>query len=160
MTISAVNYVEGQACVAKDQWIGHLLNQAALRIRTMTAAALAPHDITPPQLRALEVIAREQPLSQVRLSELVGMDRSTIVHVVDLFEQLGVASREVDRTDRRSHAVMLTAKGERLLRDARGVARGVEDRFLVVLSPREREALGAMLAKLFEPTPCPEEKRP
>lgn len=142
-----------------DDWVGYLLNQAALQIRTMSVVALGPLGLTPPQLRALEAIAAEQPLSQTRLGELVHMDRSTIVHVVDHFETLGVASREADPADRRSHAVMLTKKGERILTKARELAREAEKEFLSPLSRPEREALRNMLHKLYDPSPCPEEKK-
>jgi MarR family transcriptional regulator, lower aerobic nicotinate degradation pathway regulator len=142
-----------------DGWVGFLLNQAALQIRTMSVVALGPLGLTPPQLRALEAIAAEQPLSQTRLGELVHMDRSTIVHVVDHFEALGVASREADPTDRRSHAVMLTKKGERILANARELAREAENQFLSPLSRPEREALRELLHRLFDPSPCPEEKK-
>jgi len=158
MIISFLNQIDAVDDVSEQRWIGHQLNQAAARIRTMTAAALAPLGITPPQLRALEAISREQPLSQVRLGELVNMDRSTIVHIVDRFEALGAASREADPADRRSHAVILTPQGARLLAEARDRARDVEDHVLSPLSHDERAALAALLTRLFDPTPCPEEK--
>lgn len=142
-----------------DGWVGYLLNQAALQIRTMSVVALGPLGLTPPQLRALETIAAEQPLSQTRLGGLVHMDRSTIVHVVDHFESLGVASREADPADRRSHAVILTKKGERILTKARELACEAENEFLSPLSCPEREALRDLLHKLFDPSPCPEEKK-
>lgn len=143
----------------EPDWVGYMLNQSALQIRMMTALALAPLGLTPPQLRALEAIWSEQPLSQTRLGELVNMDRSTIVHVVDHFEKLGVASRKADPADRRSHAVILTKKGERILAKARTLARETENEFLNPLSCPEREALREMLRKLFDPSPCPEEKK-
>lgn len=160
MIVSEINKIEhGISLRAETDWTGFLLNQAALRIRTMTAMALSPLGLTPPQLRALETIAKEQPLSQAHLGELVHMDRSTIVHVIDHFEALGAASREADPSDRRSHAVVLTKKGERLLADARARARDAENEFLSPLSHPEREALRHMLQKLFDPSPCPEEKK-
>lgn len=139
--------------------MGYLLNQVSLQIRTMTALALGPIGLTPPQLRALAAIAAEQPLSQMRLGELVNMDRSTIVHVIDHFEALGAASRQPDPDDRRSHSLTLSRKGRRLLADARQRARDAEDEFLSPLSPTERETLRNLLQRLFEPAPCPEEKK-
>jgi DNA-binding MarR family transcriptional regulator len=125
----------------------------------MTVMALSPLGLTPPQLRALEAIKTQQPLSQTRLGERVNMDRSTIVHVVDHFEALDLAARRADPTDRRSHAVVLTKKGERVLAEARDRARAAEKEFLSPLSRGEREAMRAMLNKLFDPSPCPEEKK-
>lgn len=160
MIISTLNEIGPcSAADAQTGWVGYLLNQAAMRIRTMTAAALGPLGLTPPQLRALETIAKEQPLSQTRLGELVNMDRSTIVHVVDHFEALGAASREADPSDRRSHAVVLTKKGKALLAEAQIRARDVEVEFLAPLSHPERATLHDLLHKLFDPSPCPEEKK-
>jgi MarR family transcriptional regulator, lower aerobic nicotinate degradation pathway regulator len=160
MIVSAINKIEAALDKAEQSgWIGFLLNQAAMRIRTITVMALSPLGLTPPQLRALEAIEKEQPLSQTRLGELVNMDRSTIVHVVDHFEALGAASREADPSDRRSHAVVLTQKGQDLLVEAQRQARAVEEEFLSPLSRPEREALRDLLHKLFDPSPCPEEKK-
>jgi DNA-binding MarR family transcriptional regulator len=160
MIVSEINKNSKAAVIDSGHgWVGYLLNQAALHIRTMSVVALGPLGLTPPQLRALDMIAAEQPLSQTRLGELVHMDRSTIVHVVDHFEALGVASREADPTDRRSHAVMLTKQGERILAKAQELAREAENEFLSPLSRSEREALRDLLHKLFDPSPCPEEKK-
>ncbi len=159
MIISTLNKIEPLPVTdTQIGWVGYRLNQAAMRIQTMTVMVLSPLGLTSPQLRALEAIEREQPLSQTRLGELVDMDRSTIVHVVDHFEALGAASREADPSDRRSHAVVLTKKGKDLLTQAQILARDVETEFLVHLSRPEREALHALLHKLFDPSPCPEEK--
>jgi DNA-binding MarR family transcriptional regulator len=160
MIVSELNKIDsGILSRPQTGWTGYLLNQAAMRIRTMTVMALSPLGLTPPQLRALEAIQKEQPLSQTRLGELVNMDRSTIVHVVDHFEALGAASREADPSDRRSHAVVLTKKGIDLLGQAQIRARDVETEFLSPLSDPEREALHGLLHKLFDPSPCPEEKK-
>lgn len=160
MMISTLNHFPNQQISDQPSgWMGYLLNQAALRIRVMTSAALSPFDLTPSQLRALEAIAAQQPLSQTRLGELVQMDRSTVVHVVDHFENLGAAKRGSDPADRRTHAVSLTDRGQALLAEARAAARAVERDFLAPLSAEQRSALAGALRQLFEPAPCPEEKK-
>ena len=159
MIISELNNrPDNQSADLPGEWAGYLLNQAALRIRIMTSAALSPLGLTPPQLRALEVIAAHQPLSQTRLGDLTQLDRSTVVHVVDHFEQLGAATRGADPTDRRTHAVSLTKSGMALLAEARVAARAVERDFLAPLSSTQQAALRDALRQLFDPTPCPEEK--
>jgi DNA-binding MarR family transcriptional regulator len=159
MIISELNNrPDNQSSDLPGEWAGYLLNQAALRIRVMTSAALGPLGLTPPHLRALEVIAAHQPLSQTRLGDLTQLDRSTVVHVVDHFEQLGAATRGADPTDRRTHAVSLTKSGMALLAEARSAARTVERDFLAPLSRDQQAALRDALRQLFDPTPCPEEK--
>jgi DNA-binding MarR family transcriptional regulator len=142
-----------------EPWIGYLLNQTAFQIRTATAAALEHLGLTPPMLRALEVIARSHRLTQVQLGAEVQMNRTTIVHVVDRFEALGYARRTPDVTDRRSHALVLTPEGNVALGEARRLAREAEGDFLAPLSSRERTQLIHLLAKLHEPNPCQEEAK-
>lgn len=137
-------------------WTGYLLNQLALRIRTATAGALHPIGITPPQLRVVEALADHAPISQARLGEIVHFDRTTIVHLIDRLETLGIAARTVDRADRRSHAVVLTAEGRDILDRARIAARAAEADFLQPLSGDERATLHTLLARLFDPEPDPD----
>lgn len=144
---------------ADAPWFGHLLNQIAGRIRSRTAAALDPLGLTPPMLRALEVIAADQPLTQVQLGARVSMDRTTIVHVVDRFEALGYARRTRSTADRRSHDLTLTGAGRTALDSARQLAREVEAAILVPLSAGERHTLLELLQAIHQPASCSEEDR-
>lgn len=138
-------------------WFGHLFNQIAGRLRLSTQQALQPLGLTPPMLRALEVIAADQPMTQVQLGARTSMDRTTIVHLVDRFEALGYAERCRSSVDRRSHALMLTPEGEAALDKARILAREVEDAILAPLSAAQRRALLELLQVVHEPVNCPEE---
>ena len=140
-------------------WAGYLLNQAATRIRTLTAAALQPLGLSPPMLRALEVVGAEQPLTQAQLGQRVHMDRTTVVHVVDRFEALGYARRSPDPADRRSYALTLTREGDTALARARHLAREAEEAALAALSSDERVQLIALLQKLHQPVSCPKEQQ-
>lgn len=142
-----------------DPWFGHLLNQTAGRIRARTAAAIEPLSITPPMLRALEAIGSSEGLTQVQLGVQTAMDRTTIVHVVDRFEALGYARRTRSAADRRSHALMLTERGEAALHEARSLAREVEDIILAPLSPDERRTLLSLLQAIHQPVTCPEDRK-
>lgn len=156
MTKSDIS-LNGPSTVVEQPWLGYLLNQTAARLRLATQDALRPLGLTPPMIRALEAIAADQPLTQVQLGARVGMDRTTIVHIVDRFETLGYARRSVSATDRRSHALMLTPNGEAALGEARLLARGVEDAVLKPLSQSERQVLLTLLQTIHEPANCTEE---
>ena len=123
----------------------------------MTVAALGPLGITPPMLRALEAIADDQSLTQVQLGARVNMDRTTIVHLVDRFEELGYAQRTRSAEDRRSHALVLTDKGGKALRQARQLARDVEEIVLAPLSSSDRKVFLKLLQALHQPANCPKE---
>jgi len=116
----------------------------------MTAAALEPLGLSPKGLGALVVLASEGALSQRRLAERQGIDRTTMVAVVDELERLGAVRRARDEADRRAYALELTADGRRLLRRAQEVAAGVEDTFLEALPAADRRALRRALRTLVE----------
>ena len=65
----------------------------------------------PPCIGALQTIAAHQPLSQRELSERLGLDPSDTVAVVDILESAGYVSRDRDPSDRRRHALTLSADG-------------------------------------------------
>lgn len=143
---------------AADQvWTGHLLGQAALQLRSATAAALVPLGLTPPMIRVLEAIANRPNQTQVRLGQAVTMDRTTMVHIIDRLEALDAARRMADPDDRRSHVITLTDSGRTRLDQAQQLARDVEDAVLAPLTAGERDQLNRLLLKIHHPRSCSEE---
>jgi MarR family transcriptional regulator, organic hydroperoxide resistance regulator len=87
----------------------------------------------------------EDGVSQVELSERVGMNRATVTSVVDTMEAQGLVKRVRDPEDRRKINVVLTPKGTRLRRPLletvgdvqrtalKGIAGRDLDRFMVTI---------------------------
>lgn len=146
-----------RADATEQPWSGYLFNQIAGRFRSLTQQALQPLGLSPPMLRALETIGADQPLTQVQLGNRVGMDRTTIVHVIDRFEKLGYARRSRSSVDRRAYTVLLTAEGETALAEARVLARDVDAVILSPLSPVQRQSLLTLLQAIHQPVNCPED---
>jgi len=142
---------------AKQPWSGYLFNQIAGRFRSLTQQALQPLGLSPPMLRALETIDSDQPLTQAQLGNRVGIDRTTIVHLVDRFEKLGYAQRSRSSADRRAHVILLTTEGTAALAKARILAREVEALVLAPLSPARRQSLLELLEAVHQPINCPKE---
>ncbi len=104
-------------------------------------------EISKPALVALVAIAAAGPLRQARLSDASGIDRASLVAVLNELESAGLATRGPDPHDRRAHVVTVTAQGEKLLARARELAE--QDGFFSVLSADERETLNALLQRLI-----------
>ncbi|WP_084961068.1 MarR family winged helix-turn-helix transcriptional regulator [Thermoactinospora rubra] len=111
--------------------------------------ALAPLGMRPRHVMVLEAI-RGGTLSQQDLCQLTGMDRTTMVAVVDELERLGYAHRERSAADRRKHVVKPTAAGESAFEEAARALLAAEEALLGPLSAAERDSLGGLVAKLFE----------
>jgi DNA-binding MarR family transcriptional regulator len=98
---------------------------------------------------ALSVLVEEGPLPQQRLGERQGIDRTTMVAIVDNLERKGLVERRRDPRDRRAYSLHATAKGRRALRRADAVAERAEEEFLAPLPARDRERLKQMLRTLL-----------
>jgi DNA-binding MarR family transcriptional regulator len=139
--------------------LGPLLGRAHAAHRLLSERHLADLGLDPKAFGALSVLAAEGPLSQQRLAERQGIDRTTMVAVIDQLEHAGFVARRRDPADRRAYALHATHAGERVLGRARDAVRGAEDEFLAPLAPAEREQLKAALRTLLRapstPRPAP-----
>ncbi|MFD0687562.1 MarR family winged helix-turn-helix transcriptional regulator [Actinomadura fibrosa] len=121
--------------------LGYLLKHAHLRFAEASAQALAPLGIDGRELAVLAVLAADVPLSQQEAAKRLGIDRTTMVAMVDVLEAKGLAERRRSPEDRRKNIVQLTAHGQEVLRKAEDVRVDAERRFLAPLPSDEAETL-------------------
>jgi len=88
------------------------------------------------------------PVNQQALIELLDVDPSALVAVLNELEGLGLASRRRDTADRRRHIVTMTAEGARTLRTIESVLDKTDDDLFTALSPAERDELQRLLTKV------------
>ncbi|MGE0850379.1 MAG: MarR family winged helix-turn-helix transcriptional regulator [Hyphomicrobiaceae bacterium] len=96
-------------------------------------------DLTPRQLAVLTTVAQNEGVSQTRLVDRTGIDRSTLADIVRRMQRKGLLQRRRTKEDARAYAVKLTDEGRRLLRLAEPLAKRVDDRILEALPARQRE---------------------
>jgi DNA-binding MarR family transcriptional regulator len=135
--------------------LGPLLGRAHDAHRRLSLEALAPLGLSVKAVGAMTVLEAEGPLSQRRLAERQGIDRTTMVAVVDELERLGAVERRRDPGDRRANALRLTASGRRLLTRARTAVAAAEKAFLAPLPEQDQQRLRAALRVLIEADPPP-----
>jgi DNA-binding MarR family transcriptional regulator len=127
--------------------IGPLLRQAQRHSARTFAAALQPLGIEGRHYGVLFHLDLYGPLSQRRLMDLTGDDRSAMVRTIDDLERLGFAIRRPDPADRRAHAVDLTDAGHQLRAQAGAIAEEVAATILGVFTPAERATLFDLLER-------------
>jgi DNA-binding MarR family transcriptional regulator len=121
---------------------------------TRTADLLATVGLTPALFALLNVIGAREGAIQQELGSALGIDRSTMVSLVDQLEGAQLARRRPSATDRRARQVEITPKGRRLLRRARGLISQVEDEVLAGLTADERRELLSLLRRALESAPA------
>jgi len=127
--------------------IGPLLRQAQRHSAKTFAAALQPLGIEGRHFGVLFHLDQCGPLSQRRLMDLTGEDRSAMVRTIDDLERLGLAIRRPDPIDRRAHAVELTHAGRQLRAQAGAIAERVAANLLEGFTSEERDALFSLLER-------------
>jgi DNA-binding MarR family transcriptional regulator len=122
----------------------------AHRMKHVIDEAVAPLGIRARHFAVLTVISRRGPCTQVELGDLLGIDRSSMVGVVDELEKLGMVERAPMPGNRRANAVTPMAAAEPLLERAAGLITGAEHTFFAALSAEERAELRRLLVKAAE----------
>ncbi|MGB8932053.1 MAG: MarR family transcriptional regulator [Anaeromyxobacteraceae bacterium] len=128
----------------------HLRRAQTAMFKDFGLAVGGAEDITPGLFGMLQVIAANPGMSQSRLAEAMGVDRSTIVTVVDELEARGLVKRTPSLQDGRSHLLCFTGKGRLAVRRMEKLVLRHEASFASVLSAAERETLIGLLARLYE----------
>ncbi|MEN3539914.1 MarR family transcriptional regulator [Microbispora sp. ZYX-F-249] len=122
------------------------MSRAGTLFAEIFESAMEPFGLKSKDFIVLTAIDAMGPQSQQQLARAHGIDRTTMVSVVDGLERLGLVRRSRDPGDRRKYAIVLTGEGESLLRHELGPAMlGALDDFLTPLTPDEREQFNRML---------------
>jgi DNA-binding MarR family transcriptional regulator len=99
--------------------VGYVLRHTHKAMSRRFAAELAEIGIALKQYYYLRALFETNGISQVELSERVGVDQSTVVTVIDTLVRQKVVERRKDPTDRRKALIFLTAKGRALRQPVR-----------------------------------------
>ena len=111
-------------------------------------AALAAQNLKPRQVYILDVLAQHGPVGQRELGDMLDVDHSLLVTMLNPLEHDGLIERQRSEQDRRRHHVLITPAGQRLLERAMATVEEVQAEFLAPLDERSRGELQHMLQLL------------
>ncbi len=139
----------GDAASLATRRLSYLFKQAERRMAELHVDALAPFGIHARDLGVLLAIERSGPASQQQVAERMGVDRTTMVAIIDALEDKGIIARRPDTEDRRRNVIELTSTGKDVLRQATAASDRAEAALLASLSPAERKQLRSLLARVL-----------
>ncbi|MER5177614.1 MarR family transcriptional regulator [Streptomyces sp. NPDC002896] len=128
--------------------LGYLLKHAHLQLMEASSHALAPFEIDGRELAVLAVLATEVPLSQLEAARRLGVDRTTMVALIDALEGKGHVERRRSAQDRRKNTVRLTPAGQDCLHRAERAREQTERQFLAALPDADAACLVRSLQAL------------
>jgi DNA-binding MarR family transcriptional regulator len=132
--------------------LGYSLRRAQTAVFADFAATFAGSGeaLTPGEFGLLVLVARNTGLSQSTLAHALGIDRSTLVPILNRLQARGLLVRRRAPTDGRTHDLALTANGNRALERFARLVRRHEKRIASGLSTGEIRTLIELLEKVRE----------
>ncbi|WP_353944185.1 MarR family transcriptional regulator [Streptomyces sp. HUAS MG91] len=130
--------------------LGYLVKLAFHQLSGMLAEALEPYGVNPREVGVLSVIATHgEERSQHELAQLIGVDRTTMVAVIDALEGKGLVERRRSAVDRRRNVVALTPAGVTCQREADRARVETERAYLAPLDEETARVLTEALRTLY-----------
>ena len=129
------------------QLLGYQLRLAHLAVFGDFSASVGSLGITPGRLGVLLLVEANEGVAQTPLAAAAGLDRSTMVPLLDQLEQSGWLERRRG-PDRRTNGLWLTVAGRDFLARAKVRIRAHERRIAACLSAKERAELIRLLGLL------------
>lgn len=130
---------------------GELLLGAARSLRRGFMGALAEHEVTPAQARALRVVCEAEDAPRLsHVAERLRVAPRSATEVVDALEGAGLVERISDTEDRRAVRVRATEAGRRLTKVIDRTRRREAGRFLAALTEHDQDELHRILEQLAD----------
>jgi DNA-binding MarR family transcriptional regulator len=145
-----MNFTQTQNCLPRELAtsqvfllgrLGYELKRHA--IEELEAAGFSFYDYS-----VLALAAEGACTAQSSMADLLRLDRSQLVGLLDGLEERGLIERRRDPTDRRRHLVSITTTGATELTRLRAIVKQIEDEFLAPLDAESREQLYELTVKL------------
>ena len=130
--------------------LGFQMRQAQAALYREFAVRLRHLDLTQRQFAALVLVEANPGISQIAISNALGMDRATVMAIIRRLEQRGCIDRKRASDDRRRQELVLTPMGQALTTNARNAVAEHEARFGARFSGEELASFKRMLARISQ----------
>ncbi|WP_215541666.1 MarR family winged helix-turn-helix transcriptional regulator [Amycolatopsis sp. CA-230715] len=130
--------------------LGLLLYRAHQLARGKANDAAAPTGLALHHAAALSAIQSGAVRSQRELGTAIGIDKSTLVRMLDDFERWHLVRRQRAAEDRRAYEIVITEEGEERLREANELYREAMRELLKVFDAKEQRHLHDLLARFAD----------
>jgi DNA-binding MarR family transcriptional regulator len=151
--------MDGSGSASGDD-IAYLLVQLGFHVARGFSQRLAPLGLEPRQFGMLTRLAANEGTSQQAIGELIGLNPTRMVFLVDELEKQGLVERRRNPDDRRSYALYLTDQGRAKLSEARRVSVGHDREIGASLTGAQRRELAALLRRVADEQGISEDSLP
>jgi DNA-binding MarR family transcriptional regulator len=139
---------DGDVDAVMREFVGYNLKRAYIVLHQAATRALEEHDLRVRSFSALSLIVGNPGVSPSELADMLQMERSNLVLIVDELDTRDLISRTRMKSDRRRYALNATLRGRRLHEKAAAAIRRADERPLLRLTAEDRAQLVNLLSKI------------
>ena len=131
---------------------GFIMERTAKRMKQFFQRTLSEMDagITADQWILLQVLDKEDGLSQLDLAQRTYKDAPTVTRIIDLLCKKELTERKANTADRRKFNICLTKKGRAKINEVIPTIKEFRKRIWKGLEPKELEEMTRILNTIFE----------
>ena len=126
-----------------------VLSTLSLAVSDLIEEALARFGLRLRDYRLLRLLLFDGPQLQGAIGPALGVDRTTVVALIDKVELMKLVRRSRSSADRRAYLLNLTAKGKRIAQAATATVNAVEEDLFAPLDSKERNELRRLSMRLL-----------
>jgi MarR family transcriptional regulator for hemolysin len=145
-----------EAAMSEDgsrERIGRLIQQVSRNWRRAVNQRMAPLGLTDATWLPLLYLDRAGPVRQGELADVLGLDRSSVVRLIDTLAANGLVRREDDPDDRRAKRIVLTPGAQPVVQAAKTAAIQVLDGAVEGIAPEALETTARVLEVMLSRLP-------
>lgn len=135
------------------KYCGYCLNKAAILLRTLMNEELNSFKVVTTDLALLKIIEAGEMISQIQLGDQLGIDKASMVKLIDSLEKRKMVERIAHPTDRRVKNIQLTKVGQKTLDQCHQAKLRAEKKFFERLTAEEEKQFRHIIQKLI-PAPA------
>ncbi len=135
-------------------YLGYQVRQAQSAVFRDFTRITKEVGLSPGEFSLLSMVAANPGVTQLALTEVYRLDKSTLSYSINRLRERGLLRRERDRKDGRYYSLRLTDEGAAVLEQATAEVEGQERLMDAVLEPGERDHLLGLLKKLSRAFDC------
>ena len=153
VSLDGSGYTESDVGVDFDilpSLLGYHLRRAQISVFNDFVKTVSAMQITPGQFGVITLIGSNPGLTQSALARAVGIERSTMVAVIDALEGRGLVERRPSPSDRRSYALVLSEAGKELVDRLKPTVQDHDSRVAGALSETEKARLIDLLSRITD----------
>jgi len=129
--------------------MSYCLMKSGQLVRAKMDQILEKFELISPQLGVLIVIRSSPSINQLQLGEQLGIDKATMVKLIDSLEKKNLVERLTDPKDRRAKLINITKEGikfcERMIKERSKI----EEEFLKPFPKKDQELIKRLIPQLL-----------